>query len=241
MLRITGGLAFHRYPLPLPFAWTTVATGVRLCDFLLTELSGFVDIKETWITLCSDAFGAHMPRPKPCTRRLPSPPWPCMAVPTTSPTPTCQDPRRPAATRWRRASLEDPITEFTPLRSIHTSPSISPPGICLRCPRSTGSATASAYRTLTPRLQNCVVQGERAHRACARVTQHSLEVTHLGRRVCLEIMGDRPCHLLSRSAGIAKGRVTVQVRSSKRFLLCSYAFSRKGIVNLIKKNNYLDF
>lgn len=193
-----------------------------VCFWGFSELSGSVDTKRTWITLCSDAFGAHTPRPKPCTRRSPSPPWPCTVAPTTSPTLTFQDPRRPAATRGRRAASEDLITEFTTLRSIHTTRSISP-GTCRKCRRSTASATTSACRTLTLLLQNCVVQEERVHRACARVTQRSLVVTTPGCHVCLENTGDRTCHLLSRSDGIAKERVTVQVR----FLPCSYASSRK--------------
>lgn len=172
------------------------------------ELSGTVDTKRTWITLCSDAFGARTPHPKPCTRRSPSPPWPCTVAPTTSPTPTSQDPRRPAATLGRRAASEDLITGFTPLRSIHTSRSISPPGTSRRCRRSTASASISVCRTMTLRLQNCV---ERVHRACARVTQRSLVVTLLGCHVCLENTGDRTCPLLSRRDAIAKERVTAQV------------------------------
>ncbi len=240
MLRITGGLAFHRRPLPLPFAWTTVATGARLCDFLLTELSGFVDTKETWITLCSDAFGARMPRPKLCTRRSPSPPWPCTAAPTTSPTPDLPGPSPPCSYVGEEGGFGGPhhrvhpapqhphLSQHQPSWHVPQMPSIDGErhGLCLPHPD-----------PAAPEM--CGVGGAGSQGLCAG--NPTLSGSDPSGASCVSgEYGDRPCHLLSRSDGIAKGRVTVQVRSSKRFLPCSYAFSRKGIVNLILFF-YLDF
>lgn len=62
--------------------WTTVATGARRSrkslvisgvPFPTHQLCGSVETKRKWITLCSDVCGARTPRPKPSTRRSPSP------------------------------------------------------------------------------------------------------------------------------------------------------------------------